>query len=76
MRTLEDIAAEAAAMSKEEFCARFKARMLFIAGERFDDGGSVAEYADNTAPTYFDNPDQRSDGPEYCAETDVSYWED
>ena len=49
-------------MTKEEFCERFKARMLAVAGEKFDDGESVADYADETAPTYWDDPDQRAEG--------------
>ena len=61
-------------MTKEEFCERFKARMLAVAGEKFDDGESVADYADETAPTYWDDPDQRAEGPEECAVADISYW--
>jgi len=37
--------------------------MLACAGEKFDDGESIAEYADVTAPTYWDEPHQREDGP-------------
>ena len=61
-------------MTKEEFCERFKAYMLKVAGPRFDDGSSIAEYADETAPTYWDEPDQRAEGPEACADADMSYW--
>lgn len=61
-------------LTKEEFFARFKARMLAIAGDHFDDGSSIADYADEIAPTYFDEPDQRSEGPEECADSDMSYW--
>jgi hypothetical protein len=64
-------------VSKEEFCERFKARMLLLAGQpEFDDGGSIAEYADMAALTYWDDPDQRREGPEECAAADVSYWGD
>jgi len=61
-------------LSKEEFCSRFKVRMMQVAGEKFDDGESVADYADETAPTYWDNPHQRAEGPEECADADMSYW--
>lgn len=61
-------------ISKEEFCQRFKARMLACAGKKFDDGTSIAEYADETAPSYYDDPMQREDGPEECADADISYW--
>lgn len=61
-------------ISKEEFCQRFKARMLAVAGEKFDDGDSIAEYADGTAPSYWGEPDQRAEGPEECADADMSYW--
>jgi len=62
-------------MTKEIFVARFKARMLAVVGEKFSDGGSVANYADEIGSTYYDNPDQREDGPEECADFDISYWE-
>lgn len=61
-------------MEREEFLARFKARMVDRAGERFDDGASVADYANETGPTYWDDPQQRKDGPEECADSDMSYW--
>lgn len=63
-------------MDKEEFCRRFKAHMLACAGTTFPDGTSVAEYADDIAPTYWDNPDQREEGPEECSDADISYWEE
>ena len=63
-------------LTKDEFCARFKARMLKLAKrDTFDDGEPVADYADETAPTYWDDIEQREWGPEACAESDVSYWE-
>lgn len=62
-------------MSKEEFCAQFVAHMLKQAPfQKFDDGGTVEEYARETAPLYWDNPDQRAEGPEECAEADISCW--
>lgn len=61
-------------ITKEEFIARFKARMLACAGPTFDDGSSIAEYADETAPTYWDEPSQREEGPEECADADMSCW--
>lgn len=64
------------ATTKEEFVARFKARMIAVAGEKFSNGDSISEYADEVGPTYWDEPDQRKEGPEECAEADVSYWGD
>ena len=63
-------------ITREEFCARFKAEMLRIAGPTFDDGESIAAYADDIGPTYWDQSDQRAEGPEECAQTDISYWEE
>lgn len=60
-------------ITREEFLARFKAEMLTHA-QTFDDGSSVADYADEVGPTYWDNPEQRAEGPEVCADADVSYW--
>lgn len=62
-------------LRKSEFCKRFVDRMVKRAGfTHFDDGLSVEEYAKDTAPTYFSDPDQRADGPEECADADMSYW--
>lgn len=55
-------------LTKEQFCERFKARMISLAGEKFDDGKSIAEYADMTSPTYFgyfgdgESPEECADG--------------
>lgn len=64
-------------LSLEDFCARFKAYMVKHAGfETFDDGGTVAEYADGTAPTYWEEQHQSGESPEECAASDMSYWGD
>lgn len=63
-------------ITREEFCARFKTYMLRIAGPTFDDGSSVADYADETGPTYWDDPKQRAEGPEECADADMDCWGD
>lgn len=63
-----------AEMTKLEFCSRFKARMLAAAGPVFDDGDSIADYADEVAPTYWEQIWQREEGPEACADADMSYW--
>ncbi|KPL55537.1 hypothetical protein ABB55_27620 [Prosthecomicrobium hirschii] len=62
-------------MTQSEFIERFVAHMIAEAGETFPDGTSVAEYARETAQTYWDDEDQRSEGPEECADCDMSYWE-
>ncbi len=62
-------------LTEEEFCARFKARMLDRAGPTFDDGESIADYADETGPLYFESyPGPMCDTPEECADADMSYW--
>lgn len=62
-------------MNKEEFCRRFVDCMCRNAGvETFQDGVTVREYAEMTAPTYWDDPRQRAEGPEECAGADMSYW--
>jgi hypothetical protein len=61
-------------MDKTEWCAAFKAEMLRVAGPTFDDGSSIADYADDTAPLYWDEPDQRAEGPEQCARDDMDCW--
>lgn len=57
-------------ITKEEFCRRFKARMIAINGERFADGRNVAEYADGAVWGYWDTDWQRDQGPEACAGAD------
>jgi hypothetical protein len=65
------------ALTKEEFCARFAAEMLKLAGAtEFADGESIADYAAETAPTYWEEEWQRAQGAEACAAADVSYWGD
>lgn len=68
--------AEQETLTKEEFCRRFKVEMLRLAGEKFGDGKSIADYADEIAPTYWEDSILRADGPEDAAEADLSYWED
>lgn len=61
---------------QEEFCARFVAHMMTYS---LNFGGTETElraYAEEVAPAYWRDPDQRSDGPEACAEADISYWEE
>ena len=73
---ISDEAVERAAITKEEFMMRFKARMLAVAGLLFGDGTSIAEYADGTSESYWDDPNQRAEGPEESADADMSYWGD
>lgn len=61
-------------ITKEDFCLRFRRNMLERAGATFDDGSSVADYADDTAPTYWDDESMRDEGPEACVDADMSYW--
>jgi len=63
-------------LTKDEFCARFKARMTALTRTHFDNGESIADYADETAPTYWETDWQRAMGPEECADADMSYWGD
>jgi hypothetical protein len=61
-------------ITKEEFVKRFVAHMLAVAGPQFDDGESIEDYALETAPTYWAEDYQRAEGPEACADADMSYW--
>lgn len=62
-------------LSKEEFTRRFTAEAIRLAGfETFDDGTKVSDYCTETAASYYADPSYREDGPEACAEGDVSYW--
>jgi len=60
---------------REEWRRRFKARLLELAGaEVFEDGSSIADYAEMTAAAYLDDDFFDWDTPEAAAESDYSYW--
>jgi hypothetical protein len=61
-------------LTQEAWCKRFVTRMVDRAGDYFDDGESILDYARETAPTYWEEESQRADGPEACADADMSYW--
>jgi len=54
--------------TKDDFVTRFVKRMVERGGKQFDDGSSIEEYAQETAPLYWAEPDQREEGPEACAD--------
>lgn len=62
-------------MTRDEWIKAFVAEMLKQAGfATFDDGTSVADYARDVAPTYYDDPALRADGIAACVEADMDYW--
>lgn len=62
-------------MSLDEFTRRFTAEAIRLSGiDTFDDGTCVADYCKEVAKSYHSDPLYREDGPEACAESDVSYW--
>lgn len=63
-------------MTKLEFCERFVAEMMTYADVYDGSAVELLAYADEVAPTYWEERDQRSEGPEECARADVSYWEE
>lgn len=66
---------EFAEMSLDEFTRRFTAEAIRLSGfDTFDDGTSVADYCKEVAASYHSDLHYREDGPEACAESDVSYW--
>ena len=60
---------ETAEITREQFIDRFKIRLRDILGESYD-----FKYVDEIAPTYWNDPDQRAEGPEECAEAEASEW--
>jgi len=62
-------------ITRDEFVERFVKWMIETASAPFDDGSSIEEYARSTAGSYFDDPFQRQEGPEACAESDMDCWE-
>lgn len=63
-------------VSKEEFIKRFIDHMIKRVGNTDSEGNDVRKYAEEVAPTYFDDLDDEDiESPEDAAETDLSYWE-
>lgn len=62
-------------ITKEEFRRRFVAELSKWRGNFDEREGSFDDYAADAAEGYWGEPDQRADGPEECARSDVSYWE-
>jgi hypothetical protein len=63
-------------VTEEQFCARFVAQMMKALPNFDGSEDELRSYAEETAPTYYAEPWQRVEGPEECARTDVSYWEE
>ena len=62
-------------MTEADFIDRFIAHCLKTCGfTAFDDGTPVATYAAEVATSYFADPDRRAEGPEACADEDMTYW--
>lgn len=63
-------------MTKEQFVGRFVAEMMTAAPIYDGSADELRAYAEEVAPTYYDEEWQREDGPEACAQADISYWEE
>ena len=61
-------------MEKDEFVSRFKAELKRLLPPGAYDGAE--DYVNEIAPTYWDDVDQRADGPEECAESEAHEWTD
>lgn len=62
-------------LTQEEFISRFVRYCVENCGfTHFTDGQPVEEYSGDIALTYWAEPWQREDGPEACAESEMSYW--
>ena len=62
--------------AESDFCRRFVAEMMNYASTYDGTEAALRAYAEEVAPTYWAEPDQRADGPEECARADISYWEE
>lgn len=69
----------------DEFVSRFADEMVLIVGRSYrlldEDGrdteeeGDTREYALEVAASYYEDAEQRAEGPEECARSDYSCWE-
>ena len=67
---------ENSTMTRDEFCARFIAEMMTELAIFDGTEAELRDYAEEVAPTYWEEADQREDGPEACARSDIGYWEE
>jgi hypothetical protein len=59
----------------QTFTRRFIDRCVQQCGfTHFDDGESVEAYCREVADSYWADPDRRAEGPETCADEDMTYW--
>ncbi|HWK44890.1 MAG TPA: hypothetical protein VNT30_09225 [Stellaceae bacterium] len=63
-------------ITRDEFAARFKARMLARSHATPAAAREVAEYADAAVADYWGDPSMRKEEPEDCADVDMSYWDE
>lgn len=63
-------------MTQDAFCARFVTEMMTAASINDGSPEELRAYAEQAAPTYWSDEDQRADGPEECAQSDIGYWEE
>lgn len=62
-------------MDKTAWINAFVAHVLKTCGfTHFEDGAPVEGYAREVAESYWSDDNYRDDGPEACAESDISYW--
>lgn len=62
-------------IGKDEFCDRFVASMTGRANyQKFADGCTVLEYAEETALSYWELDKFRPLGPEICVVRDMRHW--
>ncbi len=61
-------------ITKGEFCARFIAEMMKALPIFDGTADELRSYAEEIAPTYWETEWQREQGPEGCAQADISYW--
>lgn len=64
-----------AELTRDEFCERFVSQMMASLSIYAGTEAELTAYAWEIAPTYWEDEDQRSEGPEACAEADIGEWE-
>ena len=63
-------------LTRKEFCTRFVAEMMTAAPIYDGTPEELRAYAEEVAPTYFEESHQFLEGPEACAQADIGYWEE
>ncbi len=72
----EDFMQMLSVMMEDDYVDRFVRRMVEVAGNEFENGQSISEYARQRAKFYLSDPSHKGKASWECADVDVASWSD